>query len=229
MPDRTQDGPQQGPPQPESPAARRLTQIRAERRRLEEEERAIYRASIRETDPALKMCEDGIAELLAEPSLFPRLEPPFWVAGIAWAEHAGEGWIERPWEPTEKWPMPWCSVRLVGDDSGRTYLGIMLGDVYTSMQVSLSADGVLAVGPAKGNPCMYVPALQRLVFGYGSWWSPLTDPERVREISDADLSEWGAMVRTMVAAVTARGAGGARGANAVAAATEDQDGPVAGD
>jgi hypothetical protein len=188
----------------DSPEARRLDEIRAERRRLEEEERAIYLASVAETDPALKVCPDSMATLIAGPSLFPRLQPPFRVTGIAWSGDAGEGWIASPWQPTEDWPEPWCSVRLVGKEhEGRTFLGIALGDAYTSVMVSRSQDGILTVGPAAPNPCMYLPELRRVVFGHGSWWAPITDPAKVREITDGDLARWADFFNVLVPGVVA--------------------------
>lgn len=41
------------------------------------------------------------------------------------------------------------------------------------------------------NPAMYVPGLNDIVFGAGSWWRQIKSPEGLAEISDKDIdSVW---------------------------------------
>jgi hypothetical protein len=41
------------------------------------------------------------------------------------------------------------------------------------------------------NPAIWVPSLNKIVWGSESWWGPITTPEQVREITDSDIeSQW---------------------------------------
>lgn len=162
----------------------RLEEIRAQERALAQEKRKIYAASVRETDPALKVATDGLCEALAEAGP-PILTPPFEVHGIA-----GTGRTSlQPWTESERQPHPWVSIRPVGEEhEGKTFLGVMLGDIATDCVISLSEDGVLSVGPGRGNPAIYVPELRRVVFGYESWWGYIDGPDELREITDETIN-----------------------------------------
>lgn len=103
--------------------------------------------------------------------------------------------------PTPKLSPPWLSgveqgsfvsVRPASEE--RTYLGIYLGDVPIRARWSV-ADGVLELtqddGPFFPNPCLWVPDLNQLIYGYESWWSPIASEADLRQITDADIeSVW---------------------------------------
>ena len=79
------------------------------------------------------------------------------------------------------------SVRGVGDDK-KTYLGIFLGEIAMEAFVypEHEKDGVV---PARyyNNPAMFVPDLNKVIFGYESWWGEIESEEQLRQITDDDI------------------------------------------
>lgn len=87
----------------------------------------------------------------------------------------------------------WVRVRPCDPEcENRTYLGLYVGDLAPYPSVSINRQtGVLNVGRGMPNPAMYVFALNKIVFGCESWWSPVTSPEDLRKITDKDIeSVW---------------------------------------
>lgn len=161
----------------------RLAEIRAQEEALDHEKRAIYAASVRETDAALKVASDGVCEALSEPGP-PKLTPPFEVHGIA----GRGGPALQPWAERDAHPHPWVSVRTVHEEhEGKTFLGVMLGGIAQGCVVSLSEEGILSVGPGPGNPAIYVPELRRVIYGFESWWAYIQSPDQLREITDETI------------------------------------------
>lgn len=81
---------------------------------------------------------------------------------------------------------------------GRTYFGIHLGDFPFTIGVSHNRrSGRLSVNPV-GNPAIYVPELNRVVFGMESWWSAFDSwteamewLETEKPITDEDINgQW---------------------------------------
>lgn len=71
---------------------------------------------------------------------------------------------------------------------GKTYLGILLGDLATGVAVQFQPnDGKLFVAPAWYNPAIYVPDLKRVVFGYESWWGEIESEAHLRKITESDI------------------------------------------
>lgn len=168
----------------------RLAEIRRRRRVLDHEEADIYRASLKATDPSAKVCADGMAELLADPSLRGgELNLPLTVRAFTYM-HGRESFF--PWKPSPRRPLPWVQVRPVGEQfGGRTYLGIHIGDLAVSYMASISAEGILQVGPAMHNPAIYVMDLKTIILGCESWWAGIASPEQLRKITDAEIdSVW---------------------------------------
>ena len=84
------------------------------------------------------------------------------------------------------------AVRPCDDEChGKTYLGIFLGDLAHDALISYHTDTkILDVMPIE-NPAMFVPELNRVVFGYESWWHVISAPEELKSISDEDIqSQW---------------------------------------
>lgn len=77
-----------------------------------------------------------------------------------------------------------AKVRLCEDD--KTYLGIYLGEFPHFPHSSLSEDGILTFGAAC-NPCIYVPELEKVVWGSESWWSKIDDASELKDITDEDI------------------------------------------
>ena len=79
------------------------------------------------------------------------------------------------------------SVRSVGDDK-KTYLGIFLGEIAMDAFVypEDEKDGII---PAMyyNNPVMFVPDLNKVIFGYESWWGEIESEDQLRQITDDDI------------------------------------------
>lgn len=83
----------------------------------------------------------------------------------------------------------WVKIRpCAAEFSGKTYLGWLLGDMALSQSISLDPDGTLVVSMAHYNPAIFVPDLDRVVFGRESWWGAIRSPSDLVGITDADIS-----------------------------------------
>ena len=84
-------------------------------------------------------------------------------------------------------------VRPCGEDyEKKTYLGFMVGDVALGLSACFdkleNGDDTFEVTQSFHNPCILIPELGRLVYGCESWWSPISDPEQLKQISDQDIN-----------------------------------------
>lgn len=96
-------------------------------------------------------------------------------------------------------PGEWVAVRPCADrHRGKTYLGILVGDLALSIgarrvddpQAEPSTHTVeLAFG--HHNPLILIPELGETVLGCGSWWGPIRGPADLKRITDSDIqSTW---------------------------------------
>ena len=79
-----------------------------------------------------------------------------------------------------------AKVRPCGEEyGGKTYLGIFLGDIPHSPHISHNTEtGVLKIR-AYCNPAIFVPELNKVIFGMNSWWSIVRDEKDLgKEITD---------------------------------------------
>lgn len=82
-------------------------------------------------------------------------------------------------------------VRPCGEEhEGKTYLGIHIGDVALGSSVSIT-DSEIVCGWSRHNPGIYVPALDKMVYGCESWWGEIKGPDDLKDISDDDIeNQW---------------------------------------
>lgn len=82
------------------------------------------------------------------------------------------------------------AVRLAGDEDKRTHLGIYMGDM-PRLDVGIDkSEGtpVLTIRRMNvGNPAIYVPALNQIVYGMESWWGEIASPDDLKQITDQDI------------------------------------------
>jgi hypothetical protein len=163
---------------------------------LEARRGEIYRQSLA-APAAEKVCDDRMAEMLAEVDVVPELKFPIEVSGIAFEETsawevlgrrvtAGDFVAVRPCDPSVQ---------------GRTLLGIYLGRLSTHAAVRFDrASGVLGISRAGHNPAIWVPTLRRVVMGFESWWRKIESPDDLRQITDQDIAvvPYMQMLREMV-------------------------------
>jgi hypothetical protein len=70
----------------------------------------------------------------------------------------------------------------------KTFLGIMIGDLALGLGYSFNPDtGVLKILRHMDNPMIFIPDVNEVVFGCGSWWGRIRKPEDLQQITDADI------------------------------------------
>lgn len=83
------------------------------------------------------------------------------------------------------------SVRPVTDNKAKkSFLGVYLGDMPCSMMQGVALDtrdGTLIIMPGSLNPAIFVPDLNKIVWGYESWWGQIKSADELREITDEDI------------------------------------------
>lgn len=82
----------------------------------------------------------------------------------------------------------WVAIRPCAEEcKGKTFLGVLLGSIAISTICEQEPDGGLLVSPCLHNPAIFVPDLNRVVFGYESWWGEIKNESDLRQITDADI------------------------------------------
>lgn len=74
------------------------------------------------------------------------------------------------------------------EHNGKTFLGILLGEIASTQACQLAKNGELTVSNTMHNPAIFVPDLNKVVFGFESWWGKIKKPEDLEQITDADIS-----------------------------------------
>ena len=71
---------------------------------------------------------------------------------------------------------------------GKTYFGILVGDVATSISHSVDKDENLTASFSFYNPAIIIPELGEIVFGYESWWGAIKSKEELdKAITDETI------------------------------------------
>lgn len=100
-------------------------------------------------------------------------------------------------EPKNLWSPGWrdkpnqlVAVRPCGEQyEGKTYLGIYIGDVALACTVyHFPESGLLKYQPTMHNPAIYVPELQKIIFGIESWWGAIKSEDDLKAITDERIS-----------------------------------------
>ena len=69
----------------------------------------------------------------------------------------------------------------------KTYLGIKLGDIALGSNMKMVDDKTIQLEYSHFNPAMYVPELDEVIYGCGSWWSEIKNEDELKEITDEDI------------------------------------------
>lgn len=70
----------------------------------------------------------------------------------------------------------------------KTYLGILIGELSLSPLVSWDKEkGALTISHAMHNPAIFVPDINAVVYGCGSWWGRIKSEADLKKITDADI------------------------------------------
>lgn len=81
-------------------------------------------------------------------------------------------------------------IRLCDEKDKKTYLGILLGELPTQHHITYDKEQNLNI-KAITNPAIFVFELNKIVFGYESWWSVIEDASDAEKIhiSDEDIDK----------------------------------------
>lgn len=97
-------------------------------------------------------------------------------------------------EVLQRYPMgtevgDFVSIRPCDDQyGGKTYLGIFLGQMATCASASYKPKTKrLEVGLCLHNAAIFVPDLNKVIFGRDSWWRKIEDENSLREITKSDI------------------------------------------
>jgi len=93
-------------------------------------------------------------------------------------------------------------IRLL--DSDKTYHGILLGDFTAWFDLCYDKTKKTTIIMPHDNPAIYVPELEKVVWGAGSWWSPITKPEEIKTITNKDIKQFCGMWKRLLKAAEAR-------------------------
>ena len=81
-----------------------------------------------------------------------------------------------------------CEIRPCAKEyGGKSYLGIYLGDLPTSIYSSYDENNGILSNRVTTNPAILVPELKKIIFGYESWWREIRSPEDFNGITEKDI------------------------------------------
>lgn len=79
------------------------------------------------------------------------------------------------------------NVRPVGEEyEGKTYLGFLIGDIATGSSITMEGDKI-QLNFSGYNPAIFVPELQKIIYGYESWWGIIEGIEDFKSITNEDI------------------------------------------
>lgn len=88
----------------------------------------------------------------------------------------------------EAWNISFSPVKVRLCEDNKTYFGILLGELPWFTNISYDEETKILNVSTIDNPCIYVPELNRLVFGAESWWSRIESDEEISDITDLDIN-----------------------------------------
>jgi hypothetical protein len=82
-------------------------------------------------------------------------------------------------------------VRPVGEEYGdKTYLGVYLGEFAQGVGFGYDAEDKCLFQKWTGhNPAIFIPGLNKIVYGYESWWSTISSATELEDITDEDIQQ----------------------------------------
>jgi len=70
--------------------------------------------------------------------------------------------------------------------NNKTFLGFHIGDIALSSSVGIS-DNKIQCNFGQFNPAIYVPELNKVIYGIESWWGEIESEEDFKKITDQDI------------------------------------------
>lgn len=68
----------------------------------------------------------------------------------------------------------------------KTYLGFLIGDVALGSSLSIDDEKIQLVFCGY-NPCIFVPELNKVIYGYESWWGKIENEDDLKDITNDDI------------------------------------------
>lgn len=85
-------------------------------------------------------------------------------------------------------PGEFVSVRPCGERyEGKTFLGMYLCSAPTGFLSRQEGEKIIIHMNEYTNPAIYVPELDEIIWGYGSWWGKIKSEDDLRQITDEDI------------------------------------------
>lgn len=83
----------------------------------------------------------------------------------------------------------WVRVRPCAEEyRNKTYLGVFIGTIALGQGASIKKRSkTLTIKRNTYNPMIFIPDLNKVVFGCGSWWSKVEDPSVLKDITDETI------------------------------------------
>jgi len=69
----------------------------------------------------------------------------------------------------------------------KTYLGIFLGGIARIESTAFNTVEKTIIIYNREHPAFFVPKLKKIIFGFESWWKPITNIDTLKEITDEDI------------------------------------------
>lgn len=77
-----------------------------------------------------------------------------------------------------------------GDEyKGKTYLGILLGDLPIGAFISFSRESKRLLVAPHSNPAIFVPELKKIIYGCESWWGEIESPEDLKDMTTEEIND----------------------------------------
>lgn len=80
------------------------------------------------------------------------------------------------------------AVRPCSKDENKTYLGLLIGEIDVGLFISHNPDNKELNISRHYNPAIFVPELQKIIYGYESFWDEIESEEKLKEITDKDIN-----------------------------------------
>lgn len=158
----------------------RLDELHAKQKEIEAAIAQCYQESLQAPE-AEKVVPDWAAEICAKP--LRHIEYPVQVHGISRLNGPKPHYARNYSVMTPVAVRP-CDESL----KGKTFFGVYLGEFPREVIVSLNTkNGVLTVCQGMHNPAMWVPELDRVVWGCESWWGAVESEKDLPQITDDDI------------------------------------------
>ena len=82
-----------------------------------------------------------------------------------------------------------CSVKPCGEEyKGKCYFGIYIGDLPIAISSSYNEETGILTNRTTDNPAIFVPELNKIIYGCESWWRKIDSIDEFKDISDEDIS-----------------------------------------